>query len=225
MTHPLDNPVWSSLTTGHRELARGEGLARRYPSDISPLSALREPTEAAFADLRALTAPGEIVGLVCAFPVEVPGDWEIVLARMIDQMVCEDFRPAALIEPVELSSRDVPEMIALTKLTEPGPFEHGTIGMGRYIGIRAADGTLAAMAGKRMSLTDFREISAVCTHPDHRGKGYAGRLMSVLAREIVAQGRNPFLHVKTENASAKHLYDRLGFRVRRETHFTVLRPR
>ena len=222
---PLDNPVWSSLATGHRAMARLHGAAARYPSDISPLSAIRESSPQAFADLRALMKPDEIVGLATGFPVAVPDDWEIVLARFIDQMVCEDFHPASEIAPLLLTDKDVPEMIALTKLTQPGPFEHGTIGMGKYLGLRAPDGTLMAMAGQRMSLTDFREISAVCTHPDHQGKGYAGRLMTVLAREIIADGRTPFLHVKTENASAKHLYAKLGFRVRKPMHFNVIRRR
>ncbi len=222
---PLENPVWSSLVTGHSAMARVNGAAARYPSDISPLSAIRESSPQAFADLRELTKPDEVVGLATAFAVKVPDDWEVVLNRFIDQMVCEDFHPAADIEPVLLSDKDVPEMIALTKLTQPGPFEHGTIGMGKYLGLRHTDGTLMAMAGQRMSFTNFREISAVCTHPDHQGKGYAGKLMTILAREIIAAGKMPILHVKTENASAKHLYARLGFRVRKPMHFNVIRPR
>jgi hypothetical protein len=167
---PLENPIWSSLATGHRALARVNGLAARYPSDISPLSAIREPSPQAFADLRALTQPGEIAGLATGFEVAIPDDWEIMVSRFIDQMVCDDFHPGGNIEPLLLSDKDVPEMIALTKLTQPGPFEHGTIGMGKYLGLRAADGTLMAMAGQRMSLTNFREISAVCTLPTIRAK-------------------------------------------------------
>jgi ribosomal protein S18 acetylase RimI-like enzyme len=222
---PLENPVWSSLATGHKAMARVRGDAARYPSAISPLSAIREPSSQAFADLRALTQPGEVVGLVTAFEVAIPADWDVMLSRFIDQMVCEDFHPSSHIEPLVLSDRDVPEMIALTKLTQPGPFEHGTIGMGKYLGVRSEDGALMAMAGQRMSLPKFREISAVCTDPAHQGKGYAGRLMTILAREIIADGKTPFLHVKTENASAKHLYAKLGFRVRKPMHFNVIKPR
>lgn len=222
---PLDNPVWSSLATGHSAMARVSGAAARYPSDISPLSAIRESAPQAFADLRELTKPGEVVGLATAFAVDVPDDWEIVVSRFIDQMVCDDFHPAPDVAPLLLSDKDVPEMIALTKLTQPGPFEHGTIGMGKYLGLRSPDGTLTAMAGQRMSFTNFREISAVCTHPDHQGKGYAGKLMTILAREIIADGKMPVLHVKTENASAKHLYEKLGFRVRKPMHFNVIRLR
>ena len=219
---PLENPVWSSLATGHKAMARVNGLAARYPSDISPLSAVFESSPRAFADLRALTKPGDVVGLVTGFPVTVPDDWDLLLSRFIDQMVCEDFRPSSDIEPLLLSEKDVPEMIALTKMTQPGPFEQGTINMGKYLGVRSDDGKLVAMAGQRMSLTNFREISAVCTDPGQQGKGYAGRLMTILAREIIADGKMPFLHVKTENASAKHLYAKLGFRVRKPMHFNVI---
>lgn len=222
---PLDNPAWSSLATGHKSLARTHGLAARYPSDISPIAAIREPSARAFTDLHALTVPDEIVGLVAAFDMTIPSDWEVVLSRMIDQMVCEDFHPAGDATPLLLSEKDVPEMVALTKLTQPGPFEHGTIGMGKYLGLRDRDGTLMAMAGQRMSLAHFREISAVCTSPAHQGKGYAGKLMTVLAREIIAEGKTPFLHVKTENASAKHLYAKLGFHVRKPMHFNVIKRR
>ena len=222
---PLENPVWFSLASGHKTIARVNGVAARYPGDVSPLSGLGEFTPPAFADMRALTMPGEIIGLVTAAKLQIPGDWEIVVSRMIDQMVCEDFRPAPEIEPLLLSEKDIPAMMALTKLTQPGPFEHGTIGMGKYIGVPSPDGALMAMAGQRMSLDRFREISAVCTHPDHQGKGYAGRLMTLLATEIIADGKMPFLHVKTENASAKHLYEKLGFRVRRAMHFNVIRLR
>lgn len=221
----LDNPVWSSLNSGHKSIARLHGAAARYPNDISPLSGLRTFTPAAFDDMRALTKPDEIIGLVTGAKIDIPDNWEVIISRMIDQMVCEDFKPASDITPLLLTKRDVPEMIALTKLTQPGPFEHGTIGMGKYIGLRSPDGVLIAMAGQRMSLDRCREISAVCTHPDHQGKGYAGRLMTLLAREIIAEGRTPFLHVKTENASAKHLYEKLGFRVGRAMHFNVIRRR
>ena len=97
---PLENPVWSSLATGHSAMARVNGAAARYPSDISPLSAIRESSPQAFADLRELTKPGEIVGIVTAFPVTVPDDWEILLNRFIDQMVCDDFHPGDEVEPL-----------------------------------------------------------------------------------------------------------------------------
>jgi len=140
-------------------------------------------------------------------------------------MVCaeppaEAEAPAGL---VELGETDVAEMLALTELTQPGPFGPRTIDLGRYIGVRA-DGRLAAMAGERLRPEGHTEISAVCTHPDFTGRGYAKALMLLLMADAARAGRRPMLHVKTENG-AKVLYERLGFSVRRAVRLTVIRPR
>ena len=219
----LENPIWSALTSGHESMARVNGLARRYPSAVSPLSAVGEPTPAALADLAELVAPGEKVGLVADKLPPVSDDWNLLLRRSIDQMVCPEIRDIARSsnQIEQLRPADVPEMLALTALTEPGPFAPETIRMGGYFGIRSG-GRLAAMAGERMCLTELQEISAVCTHPDFRGKGYGLALMSFLTARIFASGKTPFLHVKTENKTAKLLYEKVGFHVRRPIEFIVI---
>ena len=128
--------------------------------------------------------------------------------------------PAGL---AELGAADVPELLALTELTQPGPFGPRTIELGRYIGVRV-DGRVAAMAGERLRPEGHTEISAVCTHPDFAGRGYARALMRLLMSDAARVGRLPMLHVKTENG-AKHLYEKLGFRERRPIRLTVIRPR
>lgn len=219
----LDNPVYSSLETGHAHLALSHGAAKRYPAEVAPFAGLREVSGAAFADLEVLVAPGEIVALVTAAAVELPEGWELVRGRFIDQMVCEhapapaDGAPPPLLE---LGDADVPEMLVLTELTQPGPFNPRTHDLGRYIGIRV-DGRLAAMAGERMRPEGCTEISAVCTHPDFGGRGYARALMRVLMDDAFAAGRRPMLHVKTENG-AKRLYERLGFSVRHAMALTII---
>ena len=217
----LDNPVWSALEQRHRSIARSTGLAARYLKDVSPFAALREPTPKAFADLRTLVPPGEFVGLVTADGIAIPDDWQTVAHRFIDQMVWGAAAPSAGIALPALGDADVADMLALTTLTEPGPVPAGTIRMGSYFGIWSSDGTLAAMAGERMKPEGFTEISTVCTHPDHRGKGYARTLVEAAAARIFDDGRVPFLHVKTENG-AKILYEKLGFSVRAKVHFTVI---
>jgi predicted GNAT family acetyltransferase len=77
------------------------------------------------------------------------------------------------------------------------------------------------MAGERMRLPDATEISAVCTHPDFQGRGYGRTLMTAMLSRILAQGRRPFLHVKTDN-TAKRLYERLGLVVSRPMRLTGL---
>jgi predicted GNAT family acetyltransferase len=103
----------------------------------------------------------------------------------------------------------------------PGPFLPQTIQMGSYFGIRASDGRLVAMAGERLQSSAFAEISAVCTHPDFRGRGCARDLVTFLAAQILAAGKTPFLHVKSENG-AKAVYHTIGFRLRAAIFLTVI---
>jgi ribosomal protein S18 acetylase RimI-like enzyme len=217
----LDNPIWFALTTEHQTLARSHGLARRYPPDVSPLAGLLHPTNDGFADLRQLVSPDEHVALFTANPLDVPGDWQIERSRWIDQMICEASLVPPAIAPLPLGTTDVPEMLELTAATEPGPFSPQTIQMGSYFGIRAVDGRLVAMAGERLRSTAFAEISAVCTHPEFRGRGYAQALTTFLAAQIQAAGKIPFLHVKSENG-AKVVYQKIGFRVRAAIYLTVI---
>jgi len=221
---PLDHPIWTALTTVHRPMALARGVAVRYPADVSPLAAMREPTEAAFADLRELVGAGQAVALFTNAAPDVPDDWQTLRSRSIDQMVCSDVTGSSGIASQQLRPCDVPDMLALTAATEPGPYLPNTIRMGKYIGIRSLEGRLMAMAGQRLALDGFVEISAVCTDPDFRGRGLARALVVSLAREIFRQGRIPFLHVKTEN-TAKAVYEKIGFEIRRAIQFTVIAPR
>lgn len=218
---PLDNPIWSALTTVHQFIAIGNHHARRYPTDMSPMWGLREASVEAFADLAAMVAPQETVALVTIGPVEVPADWQIVRTRWLDQMICTQQvePPSAMLLP--LQPTDVPDMLALTAATEPGPFRPRTIEMGDYFGIRSADGRLVAMAGERLQLDRFTEISAVCADPEFRGRGYGRALVSFLTAKIQAAKKTPFLHVIPENG-AKAMYQKVGFRLRRALHLTVV---
>ena len=113
------------------------------------------------------------------------------------------------------------DVLALTALVYPHYFRPRTMEMGRYFGIYEGD-RLAAMIGERMGSTTAREISAVCTHPDFNGRGYARRLMAFLTNDLIARGLQPFLHVSHENTRAKAMYERQGFRVRRNIGFWAL---
>ncbi len=217
----LDNPIWNALTSAHLPMARINGLAARYPGDVSPLTGLGELSPRAFDDLKALVGDDEQMALFTTAPVEVPAGWQVVKARYIDQMVCAEPPPVSDQAFVTLGPDDVPDMLALTALTEPGPFAARTHEMGLYVGVRSEDGRLAAMTGQRLGLGDFTEISAVCTHPDFQGRGYAKALVAYQAARIHGEGRTPFLHVKTENG-AKVVYEKLGFRVRRPIQYSVL---
>ena len=94
--------------------------------------------------------------------------------------------------------------------------------MGRYFGIYV-DGRLAAMAGERLGTDDVQEVSAICSHPDFNGRGYARRITAILTNDILAQGRTPYLHVSYANPRAKTMYERMGYRLRRNIPFWSLR--
>ena len=133
----LERPTWSALTTRHASFALGNGLARRYPPDISPMSAVREVSEGSLQDLAALLAPGDIVGLFSAEPVAATRDLTVMFHKFVDQMIYEGSETAPTASVVaELTPADVPEMMHLVELTKPGPFAVRTIALGSYIGIR-----------------------------------------------------------------------------------------
>jgi predicted GNAT family acetyltransferase len=125
------------------------------------------------------------------------------------------------VEILTLGVDDVPDMLALTELTKPGPFSARTHELGTFLGIRV-DGELVAMTGERMKPGNYTEMTAVCVHPSHRGRGYAQMLLGAVARQIVARGETPFLHVFTSNHSAIALYRRQGMEIRTRLHVTVL---
>ena len=225
----LDNPIWNSLTAGHAHLALGAGigenLARRYPSDIGPLSAFAEPSPAAYADLAMTIPPGDIGVLFLRDPPEIPAGWELVRDGVLVQMVCLEVpsNPETAEAIIPMESKDFPEMEELATLTEPGPFRSNTGILGGFVGIRIG-GRLAAMAGQRLSPTGFAEVSAVCTHPDFRGRGLAKALVGAVARNIHAERKIPFLTSFEANSGAIRVYRQVGFVLRRSFYLAVLKP-
>jgi predicted GNAT family acetyltransferase len=222
MPHPLDHPIWTALTTRHQALAEGGDHARRYPTAITPFADMAEMSPRGFADLGAMMLGSEIAVLFTPEPVAAPAEFRVVLAETGEQMIGTPAEvPAGDVEILMLGVADVPEMLALTALTKPGPFSARTHELGTFLGIRV-DGQLVAMAGERMKPADYTEITAVCVHPGHRGRGYGQILLSAVSRKILARGEIPFLHLFTSNASALALYRRQGMEIRRRLHVTVL---
>ena len=214
--HPLDNPVWSALTTGHAHLAQGGALARRYPEDIDPIGALARDGPEAWSELAGLVPPGGVLYLAAddleREPSALPAPVAVRERAVLVQMICPrpiDATPDAA-PVIALSDADADAMLALTKLTKPGPFRTRTHALGTFLGIRSEQ-RLIAMAGTRFLLDGYREVSGVCTHPEFAGRGLARILVARIVNAIHAQGMTPFLHVDSENSRARSLYRRMGF--------------
>ena len=220
----LDNPVWHALGGPHQRFSLTMGEARRYLPDIAPFAAVATPTAGRLEDVARFVSGDGVAAVLSIDPIEAPPGIEIASTAVVLQMIAPAFRPVgsemAAIEP--LAPADVPAMQALVELTRPGPFGTRTIEMGRYLGIKQG-GRLVAMAGERMRLDGFTEVSAVCVHPDSRGRGYAKALVSATGRGIVAKGDVPFLHVYPDNQPAIAAYEALGFTGRRRLHFSLFR--
>jgi ribosomal protein S18 acetylase RimI-like enzyme len=219
----LDNPVWHALEGPHRSFAFGRGLARHYPRDIAPFSAIAEPIAGAYADLGAGLPAGTEARLFrpCAEPL--PDGWEEVQRFPMLQMVAARPPDVAASPAIELSQVDAPDMIDLVAVAQPGPFGQRTLLLGRYLGIRDGD-RLVAMAGERLRLAGYVELSAICVHPEARGRGYAVTLTQALMQRALVEGEVPFLHVRPDNTAAIGLYQRLGFETRRELVVLWRRP-
>ncbi len=211
--HPLDNPIWHALTSTQADIAEGNALAKRYPLKFAPFAAMQSQTAEGFAALaRALHPEGMAALFVTPLEPPPPG-WAHVRSFEVVQMTCEKLEPTLEPEMIKLETRDVPEMLELIRLTEPGPFKERANELGKFYGVRD-NGQLVAMAGERIRLTGFTEISAVCTHPDFQRRGLARGLTHRLSREILDRDEVPFLHVFAGNSNAIHAYESLGFQQR-----------
>ena len=220
--HPLDRPIWTALTTSQRALAEGNGRALRYPVAMTPFAGMADMSAESFAALGTLIAGAPFAVLFTPDAVAAPAGFKVLMAETGEQMIGTPAESTlAGVEIATLGADDVPAMMALTELTKPGPFSVRTHELGTFLGIRV-DGELVAMAGERMKPGNYTEMTAICVHPAHRGRGYAQALLAAISRKILARGEIPFLHVFTNNASAIALYQRQGMTIRRRLHVTVL---
>jgi ribosomal protein S18 acetylase RimI-like enzyme len=210
--HALDNPFWSSLTTRHAHLAQGGTLARRYPVAISPIAGLSGAERENVAALQALVEVGDDIGLAGPFVPILPENWETLHESRLTQMIRTDrsMLPEGDADAAILGAADVADMLALVELTKPGPFRPQTISLGTYFGLRVGR-RLVAMAGERLWIGEFREVSAVCAHPDVQGRGYARTLVARVVNGMLRSSQTPILHVESANKRAIDLYLALGF--------------
>jgi ribosomal protein S18 acetylase RimI-like enzyme len=223
MDEVLDNPAWNALVSGNKHLSNGNDRVKYFDKEVSPFAAVKKHSGENFRLLYELLPHEDPILFISPTKIELPRAW--IVHRLIKglQMVFtskkkidevrQDIRP--------LTYEHVPQMMALTKLTDPGPFGPGTIAFGHYFGIFEGE-QLVSMAGQRLHVFGYAEVSAVCTHPDHLGKGYARQLLLQQIRRIRSASEIPFLHVRSDNDRAIKVYESLGFSTRKHIYFYVL---
>ncbi|MEU6995736.1 GNAT family N-acetyltransferase [Streptomyces sp. NPDC046465] len=228
----LDDPVGESLRGPHAHLARRVGRAVTYLPGVATFSSVSADADAAeWAELAQLLGGPDQFADMFSCPASPPPGWDPVFVLEGRQMIWPGARRAG--EPgelgaesdgkvVELDPESVPEVLALVERTQPGPFWPRTHELGTYLGIRE-NGALVAMAGERLKPPGWTEISAVCTAPEARGRGYAAHLVSELVTRVMSRGVRPFLHVAEKNTAAIALYERLGFETRKHVTFRGFR--
>jgi predicted GNAT family acetyltransferase len=223
MEQVLDNPAWNALITGNKHLALGNKEVKFFDDRISPFAGLEEYSANGFQQLYNVYTGQSPKVVILKEEIAVPQPWVTARYMKCLQMVYNGETPVvkdpALIIP--LNREHVPQMLELTALTNPGPFAVDTISFGHYTGIFDED-KLVAMAGQRMNPQPYAEISAVCTHPDYVGKGFAKQLLLHQVNRVIVGGGIPFLHVLDYNERAIKVYESLGFQTRTELHFYVI---
>lgn len=223
MKELLDNPVYHALLSRDAALGSGNDHVRFFDEEVSPFAGFDHSNEHGFEELHKLLPTGRKILYANPTQTGTPKGWRLFAHIAGLQFVLDKYIPArtGLQNPVPLKEKDIDAMIKLAALTKPGPFGKRTIEFGHYHGIFEQE-QLVSMTGQRLHIADFSEISAVCTHPDHLGKGYAASLLHQQVNIILDAGQWPFLHVRADNTRAIELYERIGFKVSRPMNFYFL---
>jgi ribosomal protein S18 acetylase RimI-like enzyme len=230
----LDNAAWHALRGPHQQFAEVRDPLLRYDHDVSVFSAIADDDPSSWAGLADVSRAEEVHVLFRAGGMTPTAEWEVLFDGPSHQLVYpldgvevpnlphHDAGTGAAVELRPLSDDDVPAMLALIALAQPGPFRPRTIELGGYVGI-FHDGELVAMAGQRMRPPGYCEVSAVCTHPDVRRRGYASVVTLTVAEGILARGERPFLHLAATNVAALAVYEKIGFVRRGPASFKAVR--
>lgn len=223
MEHLLDNPIFNALATGNQQLSNGNTQIKYFSKEVAPFVGMKNNSAEEFLELyKLLPTEGPFVFVSISEP-QLSQPWQLLASIPGYQMVYNGLDlPFDESKLSALTDEHVPQMLELTSLTNPGPFAQRTIDFGHYAGIFEGD-KLAAMAGQRMNPLPYAEISAVCTHPDCTGKGYARQLLAYHINRIKAEGNIPFLHVRADNDRAIGVYKDLGFETRSQVIFNVIK--
>lgn len=224
--HPLDNPIWNALNSEDKNKNQGNETVAIFFPEISPFVGMENWNAISQQKLYDQLPISRSCSTLIAQPFILEDYWELIFSLSLYQLVVTSLKPfnGKYAQIQRLGEDNIPAMLELTALTKPGPFTQRTIDFGNYVGI-FDNKQLVAMAGERLHLTQYTEVSAVCTHPDYVGKGYAALLVHHLTKQILGTGKSAFLHVRQDNDRAIQLYQGLGFEIRSEMYFAVMKPK
>jgi GNAT superfamily N-acetyltransferase len=210
----LDNPIWHSLSETHKDFAIDYGTIKFYHPDYCPFGGFTkvENTANPIAEYAELTNHFYIIGEKPNVPTNLKLEGELICLQMI---IYDKIDLAIEEEIVLLEENHLEDLLGLVKIVYPEYFKKKTAELGNYYGI-FKNNQLVAITGERMNMNEFTEVSAVITHPDHTGKGYAKQLITHAVNAIIDTKNIPFLHVSEANFGAIKLYKKLGFQTRRK---------
>jgi ribosomal protein S18 acetylase RimI-like enzyme len=213
----LDNPVWYSLKKAHKIFSIEMGNVCFYHPDFCPFGGFSDGINIANSidQYAQLISNFYIVGDKPPYNKTLRLNKELVC----NQMVLETFINAEEDDSIiQLSGENKDDLFNLVNLVQPGYFRNCTSELGAYFGIYK-DEKLVAVTGERMKMKTYTEVSAVITHPNYTGQGYAKKLVAHTVNKIFRENKIPYLHVADTNAAAIHVYEKLGFKTRRKISF------
>lgn len=226
MIELLDNPIWNALQTGDQIKNIGLNNLAFYDASIAPFIGINKWDLDGQQNFIHHAPANRTWFLLIADEIVFQKQIDVTLHIPLYQMVCNSLQTVTFKPPPPqisvLNETNKDEMLALATLTKPGPFSDRTIEFGNYHGI-FVDGKLVAMGGERMHVANFTEVSAICTHPDYRGQGYAAYITQFLTHSVLQKRQTPFLHVRVENESAINVYQKLGYQIRKTIQFYMLK--
>jgi len=220
-SHILDNPIYHSLVSIHSSFNLGNENVAFFPPEIMPMvGAPRWDSDVQPTILSSLPKGVDSFIVLHRERISIePSLAETLFEGIGVQMVCFDVAPFDFsgFSIQALDSTHVPAMLALTKLTQPGPFVKNTINFGSFVGI-LKDGDLVAMGGERLQLpcvnNKFSEVTSICVHPEYQRKGYGRAIITHICNRIKQRGDIPFLHCRQSKTGAIGMYEKVGFRKR-----------
>jgi ribosomal protein S18 acetylase RimI-like enzyme len=148
--------------------------------------------------------------------VKFPDDWPVLQHLPLTQLTRSKELPIPEAPSshvvVRLTEANTAAALELTALAKPGPFTASTPDFGQYFGIFDPSGELIAMAGERLRVLGYVEISAVCTRPGHTGKGLARTIILHLLKRIHHElGEDALIHSRSTAERTINIYRSLGF--------------